>query len=263
MSGECLDAKAKFQMSDSLPHTRQEIENGRKSVVLSSSISLRRYFALEEHEPSQIYPHASGEGPQFMPPLTSVAGLVVARMEAELEDGRLHIVPFTLFLGRDVLRQLSGTHGFQLPGSEVSPLVPASHFGIWDAERSAFGRLRLIDLPSACVGDSHCAAVALVKQVSGLAALNAGEHAIHLKCPVAGRSFTLRYGSFVESMVGGSGAFHLHAGYEVRGLFLLVGGFGDVHAEALHLLLAFLSVFGIRVVRVLDTAGRSASCRGA
>lgn len=131
------------------------------------------------------------------------------------------------------------------------------------AERSAFGRLRLIDLPSACVGDSHCAAVALVKQVSGLAALNAGEHAIHLKCPVAGRSFTLRYGSFVESMVGGSGAFHLHVGYEVRGLFLLVGGFGDVHAEALHLLLTFLSVFGIRVVRVLDTAWRSASCRGA
>ena len=63
MPGECRDAKAKFQMSDSLPHTRQEIENGRKSVVLSSSISLRRYFALEEHEPSQIYPHASGEGP--------------------------------------------------------------------------------------------------------------------------------------------------------------------------------------------------------
>lgn len=171
-------------MFDSLLHTSQETKEGRKRAVLTSIMPFREHFALEEDEPSQIYSHASGEGPQLMLPLASVAGLVVARVEAELEDGRLHVVPLALFLGRDVLHQLAGTHGFQLPGSEVSPLVPTSRLGVRDAERSAFGRLRLIDLPGTCVGDSH--RVALVKQVSGLAALNAGEHAIHLKRPVAG-----------------------------------------------------------------------------
>lgn len=186
MPGECRDAKAKFQMFDSLLHTRYETKDGRKRAVLTSSMPFRDHFALEEHEPSQIYPHASGECPQFMSPLTSVAGLVVARMKAKLEDGRLHVVPFVLFLGWDVLHQLSGTHEFQLFGSEVSPLVPASRFGVRDAERSAFGCLRLIDLPGTRVGDSHRAAPAFGEQISGLAALNAGKHTIHLKCPVVG-----------------------------------------------------------------------------
>lgn len=173
-------------MFDSLLHTSQETKDGRKRAVMTSSMPFRDHFALEEDEPSQIYPHGSGKGPQLMLPLASVAGLVVARMEAELEDGRVHVVPLALFPGRDVIRQLSGTQGFLLPGSEVPPLAPASSFGVWDAERSAFGCLRLIDLPGACVGDSHCAAIAIVKQVPGPAALNADENAIHLKCPVAG-----------------------------------------------------------------------------
>ena len=92
-------------MFDSLLHTGQETKDGRKRAVLTSSMPFRDHFALEEDEPSQIYPHASGKGPQLMLPLTSVAGLVVARVEAELEDGRLHVVPLALFPGRDVLLQ--------------------------------------------------------------------------------------------------------------------------------------------------------------
>lgn len=99
MTGECRDAKAKFQMFDSLLHTSQETKDGRKRAVMTSSMPFRDHFVLEEDEPSQIYPHGSGKGPQLMLPLASVAGLVVARMEAELEDGRVHVVPLALFPG--------------------------------------------------------------------------------------------------------------------------------------------------------------------
>lgn len=94
-------------MFDSQLHTRQDTKDSRKRAVLTSSMPFRDHFALEEHEPSQIYPHASGECPQFMSPLISVAGLVVARMKAKLEDGRLHVVPFVLFLEWNVLHHPS------------------------------------------------------------------------------------------------------------------------------------------------------------
>lgn len=69
MTGEYRDAKAKFQMFDSLLHAGQETKDGRKRAVLTSSMPFRDHFALKEEEPSQIYPHASGKGTQLMLPL--------------------------------------------------------------------------------------------------------------------------------------------------------------------------------------------------
>ena len=64
---------------------------------MGGSGAFRSIFALEDHDSSQIDPCAAGKGPQFMLPLTSVAGLVVPGVEAELEDGGLDVVPFPDF----------------------------------------------------------------------------------------------------------------------------------------------------------------------
>ncbi len=69
---------------------------------------------------------------------------------------------------------------------EVAPLVSALLLGIWDAERDAAGHLRLIDIPGPRVRYSRRAIPALVDQVSGLTALEAGEHVVHFKRTVAG-----------------------------------------------------------------------------
>ena len=172
-------------MFQSLRYTSQERENSRKRTVLTANGAFRGHFALEEHE-SSIYPHTSGKSPQFMLPLASVAGLVVPGMEAKLENGCLNVVPFVLFLGRDVLHQLPGTHGLQLFWKEVAPFVLATRSRVRYAESTAFGSLGFIDLTGPRIGNPYGITPALVKQISGLAALNAGKDAVDGKCPVVG-----------------------------------------------------------------------------
>ena len=153
MAGGGRVEKVIIQMSDGLLHTRRETKNGRNKAVPASGSPFRIRFALEERESPQIYPHTSGKSPQLVLPLASVAGLVVPCVEAELEDGGLHVVPLVLLLGRDVLHQLSRTHGLQLLRQEVTPFVPASLPRVGDAERAAPCGFRLTLHPSAAPSD--------------------------------------------------------------------------------------------------------------
>lgn len=231
----------------------------------------RSIFAPEEHDSSQIDPRAAGKDPQFVLALASVAGLVVPGVEAELEDGGLDVVPFVLLLLGNVFHHLSGAHRFQLLGQEVAPLVLRPVARIGNAERTAPCPLGLMDLPGPRVGDPDRIAAALIQQVAGLAALDAGEHAVDRKRPVvgilvgpvavdglngrAGRCLALGYGLLVEGVVSSRGTLHLYTGYQGRRI-LLIGGLRDVHAVALHLLLPLLTIFRLRVIRVLDTVSR-------
>ena len=258
-------------MNESLRHSLKERRHGRNRAIGAPIAPFRSVFALEEDQSSQIYPRTSGQRPQLVLPLASVAGLVVPGVEAELEDGGFDVVPFVLLFLGDVLHQLSGAHRFQLLGEEVPPLVLGSVARIRYAERSASGPLGLIDLPGPRVGDSDRITVALVQQVTGLSSLNAGEHTVHFKRPVVGilvgpvavdrvhpgpgSGLALGDGIFVEGVVRGRGALHLHAGDQSRRI-RLVRGLGDVHAVALHLLPSLLAVLRLRVVRVLDAARR-------
>ena len=174
---------------------------------MGSICAFRSVFALEEHDSSQIDPCAAGKSPQFVLPPASVAGLVVPGVEAELEDGGLDIVPLVLLFRVDVPHQLSRSHRFQLLRQEVPPLVlkPVSRVG--NAKRPSLRPLGFIYLSGPRICYSDRVAVALVQPVAGLAALDAGEHAVErgaCRAAAGGKAPEVRTGpkSLPEGRVG-------------------------------------------------------------
>lgn len=207
-------------MSESLRHSFEERRYGLNRAIGAPDSPFRSHLALEENQPSQIYPRTSGQRPQLMLPLASVAG---------------HVVPFVLLGLRDVVHPFPGPHRFQLLRQEVPPLVLGAVSRIGYAERSASGPLGFIDFAGPCVSNSDRISITLVQCVFAMMPLNTGEHPIHIKRPVvgalvgpvaidhvhlrAGSGLALGNGSFVEGVVRSRGPFHLYAGDESRSFF--------------------------------------------
>ena len=118
-----------------------------------------------------------------MLPLSSVAGLVVAAVEAELEDGRLNVVPLVPFRLRQVVQMLPEEHRLLLAGREVPPSA-ATSVRVRDAQRTAACPHRLINNTRLRVRHLRAALRVPLYPETGSAVLHACEHTVARKAPV-------------------------------------------------------------------------------